>query len=227
MILSLAKKFIIFYTFISFYLLLYLANAGDSIAISAYTTKGIIIDAGSGGSRLHIYNWKPRIFKSVPPEISYPTTDEHWTARMSPGISTFTTIAEISLHLAPLIDFAINTLVTQENEFGKIPIYFKATGGMRLLPDINKENIMSIIRDLLSKKSFCPFFFQHDMARVISGEEEAIFSWAGVNFLMGTLILQSQGTGEANPKNGTFGTLDLGDIIYIYSYIILYIILIF
>ena len=31
---------------------------------------------------------------------------------------------------------------------------------------------------ILSDKSQCPFFFTDDMARVISGEEEAIYSWA-------------------------------------------------
>jgi Golgi nucleoside diphosphatase len=48
------------------------------------------------------------------------------------------------------------------------------------------------------------------MGRILSGEEEAIYSWSAINFLMGTLLPASQGTGEARPINGTYGTLDLG-----------------
>ena len=33
---------------------------------------------------------------------------------------------------------------------------------------------------------------------VIVGEEEAIFSWAATNFLMGSLLPASQGVGKTN-----------------------------
>jgi GDA1/CD39 (nucleoside phosphatase) family len=49
-----------------------------------------------------------------------------------------------------------------------------------------------------------------EQARVLSGEEEAIYDWAGVNFLLGDLIEQSEGAGTViNPKK-THGALDLG-----------------
>ena len=43
------------------------------------------------------------------------------------------------------------------------------------------------------------------------GEEEAIYSWAAINFLKGDLLSESKGVGPATGgKEGTFGTVDLG-----------------
>lgn len=175
-------------------------------------TKGMVIDAGSGGSRLHVFTWQPRIFDTVPPPLSYPEANERWTARISPGIDNFANdLSGVSAHLGQLIDFAKLSLVGFEKEFGDYPVYFKATGGMREVDSLHREAIISEVRRLLSDKTFCPFFFRDDFARVISGEEEAIFSWSATNFLMGTLLPNSQGIGEVTDDvNSTYGTLDLG-----------------
>lgn len=45
---------------------------------------------------------------------------------------------------------------------------------------------------------------------VLIGEEEAVFSWTATNFLMGTLLPNSEGLGEISDVNSTYGTLDLG-----------------
>lgn len=185
-------------------------HSGDA-GIKPTATRGMVIDAGSGGSRLHVYQWKPRIFSSVPPPLSYPEANEHWTARMDPGIHTFAdNLAGIEQHLAPLIDFAKVSLVGNEADFGDYPIYFKATGGMRELPVDKRDAIITQVQKYLSDKTFCPFYFRNDFARVISGEEEAIFSWTATNFLKGTLLAASHGIGEVKDVNTTYGTLDLG-----------------
>lgn len=36
----------------------------------------LLIDAGSGGSRLHLYEWEPRVYHTLPPPISKPFTSE-------------------------------------------------------------------------------------------------------------------------------------------------------
>ena len=95
---------------------------------------------------------------------------EKWTARIDPGISTYSDNPDlVRNHLAPLIDFAVLTLQGLEKEFSNYPIYFKATGGMRELPLKRREDIIKYVRIYLSDKSFCPFFFRDDFARVISG----------------------------------------------------------
>lgn len=45
-------------------------------------------------------------------------------------------------------------------------------GGMREVPYVKREILMTRIRDVLFDKSINPFYFQYDFARVISGEEE-------------------------------------------------------
>ena len=47
-------------------------------------------------------------------------------------------------------------------------------------------------------------------ARIISGEEEAIYGWTAINYLMGTLISNDSGFGAVSAPNKTFGALDMG-----------------
>jgi len=187
----------------------------SSATLSARTCLGLLIDAGSGGSRLHIYRWAPRLFDKVPPPITYPTPDEKYTGRMNVGIATIATLpktargAAVAAHLAPLIDFAKQQVGGDESDFGGFPFYFKGTGGLRELAIDDREDIMGWVRIHLSDRTFNPFYFQSEMARVISGEEEAIFSWVAMNFLLGNLLTASEGIGEAFTNN-SIGTLDLG-----------------
>jgi hypothetical protein len=62
------------------------------------------------------------------------------------------------------------------------------TGGMRLVPYVKREAMMTYIRELFSDKEFCPFYFQYEFARILSGEEEAAFAWTGSNYLFKTLF---------------------------------------
>lgn len=134
-------------------------------------TRGMVIDAGSGGSRLHVFTWEPRIFNTVPPPLSYPQPNEKWTVRIDPGIHNFADdMNQVANHLIKLIDYAKVALAGYENEFADYPLYFKATGGMRELDVDARDRIVYEVRRLLSDKSFCPFFFKDEFARVISGK---------------------------------------------------------
>lgn len=190
--------------------------------VSARTTRGILIDGGSGGSRLHIYEWAPRVFNTVPPPISFPTTNKEYTAKMAdlggvqncwqPGLTKEQLRARVVAHFQPMLAFAKSQLTGLDDRIPHIPIWFKATGGARELAPSSREELLDAIRDLFEDKGFNPFMFKREMARVISGEEEAVFSWACMNFLKGNLIPASQGMGQVTQShaNGSFGTLDLG-----------------
>lgn len=197
------------------------ANPG----IGQQTAHGLMIDAGSTGSRLHIFEWEPRVLRNNDDiqaavsgeKLTFPGTESRWTDRLRPGISTFSSIQDdeemkeaIAEYLQPLLDFAKAVLHAKSQHYDKFPIYLRATAGMRILGCEDRLRVLEAIRSLLSTPSYNPFYFVDEHARVLSGEEEAIFDWTGVNFLMGELLGESRGAGTVvNPKQ-THGALDLG-----------------
>lgn len=173
--------------------------------------RGIMIDAGSGGSRLHIFSWNPRIFDTVPPPPSIPRSDEKTTERISPGISDFVDdFPGLKAYFSSLIDQCKTTLRDHQDHWYTYPFYLRATGGMRLVPFEKREKMMKYIRSLFSDKEFCPFYFQYDFARVMSGEEEAVFAWMGANYLFNTLFPSIQRPLGNHSQHETYGTVDLG-----------------
>jgi Golgi nucleoside diphosphatase len=69
---------------------------------------------------------------------------------------------------------------------------------------------MNVVRSLFSNTTFNPLYVVNEQARVLSGEEEAIFDWTGVNFLLGDLLQDSLGSGTVVNPVRTHGALDLG-----------------
>ena len=69
------------------------------------TMHGMMIDAGSGGSRMHVYEFKPRVLQGKKEieaavsgkKLSYPGTVSRWTERLRPGISSFATLPDDQL----------------------------------------------------------------------------------------------------------------------------------
>eukprot|EP00611_Tribonema_gayanum_P019459 TRINITY_DN3371_c0_g1_i1.p1 TRINITY_DN3371_c0_g1~~TRINITY_DN3371_c0_g1_i1.p1 ORF type:complete len:128 (-),score=21.41 TRINITY_DN3371_c0_g1_i1:1052-1435(-) len=64
-------------------------SAKSSLLDTSAVAHGMIIDAGSGGSRLHVFRWGSRQFDSAPPPISYPFSKNDWCNRLRPGISSY------------------------------------------------------------------------------------------------------------------------------------------
>ena len=198
-----------------------LANPG----VAKHTVHGIMIDAGSTGSRLHIYEWEPRVLSAVPDieaavsgtKLSFPGTESRWTDRLRPGLASFADIANddelrkaVAQYLLPLLEFAKTVLNQKQEMLGDYPIFLRATAGMRILEPADRARVMRAVRDLFADKTYCPFYFVDEQARVLSGEEEAIYDWTGVNFLLGNLIETSQGAGTVVEPRLTHGAIDLG-----------------
>jgi len=136
-------------------------------------TKGLVIDAGNTGSRIHIYSWKPRYFKANTLSLSYPLGNEQWSTKMTPPIATLSldlTFDKISSHLIPLIQYAMKVITGPlKDRYGDIPIYFYATSGMREVDSRRRDRIIDYVRRFLSNKALSPFYFQDDFARILTG----------------------------------------------------------
>ena len=181
-----------------------------------------MIDAGSQGTRIHVYEFESRILSShgeikdvvTGRRISFPTTDSRWTNRKKPGLDVFAFVVDdeemqnqVKFYLSPLLQFARDVLSEKQESWQKYPIYLKATGGLRALPSPYRLRLMKAVRTLFQDTAFNPFFFEVEHARVISGEEEAIYGWAAVNFVKGTLLKNSEGTGSVLNPGHTYGVL--------------------
>jgi hypothetical protein len=85
--------------------------------IGLSTVHGMMIDAGSTGSRLHLYEWEPRVLSShhdvqeavAGRKLSFPESESRWTDRLRPGLATFSKLPDdelldgIAQYLSPLI----------------------------------------------------------------------------------------------------------------------------
>ena len=156
---------------------------------SSTLEHGMIIDAGSGGSRMHVYAWEPREFDSAPIPLTTPLTYNRWTNRMVPGLSDFgPRPGDVHQQLEPLIAFAKEVLKGQEDRFHTFPIFLKATAGMRELPLAQSDAVMFEVRKYLGDTTKNPFFFRDpEHARILSGEEEGAYGWIAINYLKGVL----------------------------------------
>lgn len=176
---------------------------------------GIILDAGSSGTRLHIYRWKdPRkVIKDADdaddlrrlPKLK---TKKSWTKKIRPGVSTFGTHPEDigPDHLQQLIDAAID--IIPANKVKDTPIFLMATAGMRLLPKAQQTAVLDQICSYFQQKTQ---FYIRDCdshVQVIPGETEGLYGWLSTNYLLG---------GFDEPENNahgkghhTYGFLDMG-----------------
>ena len=142
-----------------------------------------VIDAGSTGTRLHIYAFDRNEYNE-PVNIK-----ELWINKIKPGLATIGPSKDnVSAYMDRLFKKAPHE---------KVPVYFYATAGMRLLPKTLQSQYFQSLTDWFNKKNEWPL---KDI-RTISGSEEALFGWLSVN----------QDLGHFGVKESSYvGVLDMG-----------------
>eukprot|EP01084_Bolivina_argentea_P278832 476526_1 len=183
---------------------LYIVSLFISSNASTKYDYGMVIDAGSTGSRLFVYQFTDRVTNSnIPPESSPVQIATTHPKNDTGPIGDLTSQHDSDILIGTLLRFAKYTLLEDEDRWDEFPIYLKATAGMRLLSNSDRERILNYIETSFSNETINPFRFDNTYAIIASGEEEATFDWLGVNYIWNKL--------ENNDYDErTFGALDLG-----------------
>lgn len=173
---------------------------------------GIVLDAGSSGTRLYIYRWlhndlarlESSNLRTLPELIS----KDKWTKKVHIGLSTYGETPQLigEDHLKPLLKHALEYVT--ESIVPQTPIFLLATAGMRLLPQYQQDKVLSTVcKYIRSETKFSiPDCGLH--VQIISGETEGLFGWIAANYLVGGYDAPS----EHNHGKGhhTYGFLDMG-----------------
>jgi len=144
----------------------------------------LVVDAGSTGSRAHLYTYKIDTTQS-PIEIK-----EIWSKKVKPGLASL----EINQNT---LDAYLVTLLSSAPTHKQIPVYFYATAGMRLLPSAKQQMIYHQLQQWFSHQSQ----WQLVDAKTITGSQEALYDWLSVNYHLGTL---------QDIQNQSVGVMDMG-----------------
>ncbi|RDL30349.1 Uncharacterized protein BP5553_10227 [Venustampulla echinocandica] len=175
---------------------------------------GVILDAGSSGTRVHVYRWlnsaKARTDAKPGGLTSLPTleTKKHYTKKIKPGVSTFGEHpADVGPdHLQQLLDHALS--IVPADQVKDTPIFLMATAGVRLLEPMKQKALLS---------SVCVYARAHtefslpdcDLhIQVIPGETEGLYGWIAANYLLGGF--DSPEKHKHGKGHHTYGFLDMG-----------------
>ncbi|KAM3164260.1 Guanosine-diphosphatase [Lachancea thermotolerans] len=151
----------------------------------------VMIDAGSTGSRVHIYEFD---MCTKPPTLLHETFE-----MLKPGLSSYgSDPAGAAQSLDKLLDLAVEVIPEKRRKCS--PVAVKATAGLRKLGDEKSAKILEAVRAHLEKDY--PFPVVENGAVVMTGDEEGVYAWITANYLLGNIA-----GGEKVPTAATF---DLG-----------------
>ncbi|XP_039080361.1 ectonucleoside triphosphate diphosphohydrolase 6 isoform X2 [Hyaena hyaena] len=151
---------------------------------------GIMFDAGSTGTRVHIFQ-----FARQPGET--PTLTHETFKALKPGLSAYADDVEKSTSgIQELLDVAKKDIPF---DFWKAtPLVLKATAGLRLLPGEKAQKLLQKVKEVFKAS---PFLVGDDCVSIMNGTDEGVSAWITVNFLTGSL---------KTPGRSSVGMLDLG-----------------
>lgn len=148
-----------------------------------------VVDAGSSGTRLHVYSVEQQKVAEITPEHASP---------MTPPFAQLTAEPEaVRQYVAELL----SPLVTASGTSNGIPLnlvhfYWYSTAGMRLVAPDRAEKLYTETKKVLQTYGFASV-----EAKTITGKMEGVYGWLTINYLKHTLF--------SNPKQ-TYGVLDTG-----------------
>ncbi|KAI6785075.1 guanosine-diphosphatase-like protein [Emericellopsis cladophorae] len=169
-------------------------NSGQSPADDSYGTpkctksyskdKSIVeyvlmIDAGSTGSRIHVYK-----FNNCGPTPELEGEEFMMTEKSVGGLSKYKDDPVAAAKtLDPLLQRAMDTV--PEKLKGCSPIAVKATAGLRMIGEEAADAILKQVRTHLEQDYPFPVVSQeHDGVAIMPGSQEGVYAWITTNYLL-------------------------------------------
>lgn len=156
-----------------------------------------MIDAGSTGSRIHVYRFH-QCNHLEPVKLE----EEELFAQTIPGLSAYPdTPQEAARSLDVLLQAALDHVPLELQK--KTPIAVKATAGLRLLGQSKSDSILKAVRHHLETHYPFPIIGGEEGVAIMDGRDEGVFAWITVNFLLGNFD-------PSTLHRSTAAVLDLG-----------------
>lgn len=155
----------------------------------------IIIDGGSTGSRIHVFEYDVNENGAI--VFGDSKLGLGGSMRVSPGLSAFVDDLDgAGESVNEMMEFARGRI--PEEKWGESEVRLMATGGLRMVGFGGRERVLEACRKVLRGSGFV---FRDDWASVISGSDEGVYAWVVANYALGTL--------GGDPKDTT-GIIELG-----------------
>lgn len=148
-------------------------------ALTGSVKYGIVFDAGSSGSRIHVYSW--RVGGGGPKDAFDLIGDD--LLKKKPGLSAYKEkTAEAGSSLTELLNHARAKIPAALH--AETPIFLMATAGLRMVGEKAKDEILASVCAELSSSGF---LFRCEWATLLSGTDEGLYGWVTVNYLLDAL----------------------------------------
>uniref|UniRef100_A0A8C5CPU2 nucleoside diphosphate phosphatase n=1 Tax=Gadus morhua TaxID=8049 RepID=A0A8C5CPU2_GADMO len=144
---------------------------------------GVMFDAGSTGTRIHVYTF-------IHQDTVLPVLDNEMFHSIKPGLSAYADSPETAAHTVKML-LKVAKKTVPRLEWKRTPVILRATAGLRLLAPEKARTLLEQVEDVLEDS---PFLLPDDGVGMMDGTSE-------VDIFLGHLY--------ANTQN-TVGILDLG-----------------
>ncbi|AUR50865.1 hypothetical protein CUN60_00630 [Aquella oligotrophica] len=149
-------------------------SSGSSNGTTQPSPYQFVVDAGSSGSRIYVYN-------KLTTESGLVINDLY-ESKINIPLASFANNPQDagSYGIQPLLTSAINFIQTREStvNLAIIPTSVLGTAGMRLVPESQQNAIYQSVAATIIENNL-----ELDQTKTISGQYEGIYSWADVNYL--------------------------------------------
>ncbi|XP_043076872.1 ectonucleoside triphosphate diphosphohydrolase 2 isoform X2 [Puntigrus tetrazona] len=153
---------------------------------------GVVLDAGSSHTALYIYRWPADKLNGTG------VVTQHSECHVrGGGISSYAGQLDAAARsLEACLKQAMRDIPPERHHH--TPVYLGATAGMRLLKITNPGKASQILQEVKQKIKSFPFNFRG--AVILSGQEEGVYGWVTVNYLLENFIkLQGNSTKVYHP----------------------------